>query len=119
MERWSYSFGRITIDGRSFTRDLIVMAEGGKILQILDNWWREEGHELRIPDIIEVFEFKPEELVVGTGSSGRMVVRDEVKRELSQLGIKLFEAETHLALQRFRELFERGTRVAGAFHLTC
>lgn len=37
----SYSFGKITIDGQTFTSDLIIYPG-----RIDPSWWRREGHFL-------------------------------------------------------------------------
>jgi len=38
-----YSFGRIVIDGKEYTKDLIIYPD-----KIRANWWRKEGHKLRL-----------------------------------------------------------------------
>jgi len=38
----AYRFGRISIDGRAYTGDLIICPDG-----IRTDWWRPEGHSLR------------------------------------------------------------------------
>ena len=42
----SYEFGRIVVDGRAFSQDIILLPDG-----IQDSWWRLEGHRLQIPDV--------------------------------------------------------------------
>ena len=34
----SYEFGRMAIDGKAYTKDLILLPD-----RILDGWWRQEG----------------------------------------------------------------------------
>ena len=55
-----YAFGRITIDGQSYTSDVIVLADG-----VRDGWWRKEGHSLAIEDLDAVAAAAPAVLVVG------------------------------------------------------
>jgi len=44
-----YSFGKITIDGQTYTSDLIIYP--GKIDT---SWWRKEGHNLQVEDLKDV-----------------------------------------------------------------
>jgi hypothetical protein len=64
-----YSFGSITIDGRTYKNDLIIYPD-----RIQDGWWRKEGHLLQLEDIGGVLQKRPDVLVVGRGESARMRV---------------------------------------------
>ncbi len=112
----SYEFGRIVIDGRRYTSDVIVFLD-----RVLDGWWRKEGHHLNVEDLKEILdaEPKPEVLVVGTGYSGLMKVSNEVKETLSSRRVELIFEPTEQACKTFNELLESGRRVIAAFHLTC
>ena len=44
-----YEFGRIVVDGRQETKDLIVLP--GRVVR---NWWRRDGHALVLDDLAEV-----------------------------------------------------------------
>jgi dienelactone hydrolase len=110
----SYSFGRMTVNGTEYDKDLIIFPE-----RISDHWWRSNGHILRMDDLEEVVEYKPELLIVGTGSSGQMQVAASTKDGLRQEGIKLTEAQSAEAVRLFNREIQKGTNVVGAFHLTC
>jgi hypothetical protein len=56
-----YEFGRIVIDGREETRDLIILPD-----RVVRDWWRQEGHVLVVDDLGEVLDELPTHLVVGT-----------------------------------------------------
>jgi hypothetical protein len=56
----SYRFGEITVDGKKYRRDVIIFPD-----HVRDDWWREEGHRLKLVDIEDVIAFQPEILVVG------------------------------------------------------
>jgi hypothetical protein len=49
-----YEFGRIMIDGRQETRDLIILPD-----RVVRNWWRQDGHALVLDDLAEVLEELP------------------------------------------------------------
>lgn len=112
----SYEFGSIVINGKKYTKDLIVFPE-----KILENWWRKEGHMLNVEDLKEIFEqkTKPEILVVGTGYYGIIKISSEVNEILKAQAIKLIAQPTKEACQTFNKLLETNKRVVGAFHLTC
>jgi len=109
----AYDFGRITINGKHYTTDLIVFPE-----KIKADWWRKEGHCLQIADLREVLEAKPEVLVVGTGYSGMMKVPPETRKCIESEGIELVVQKTVEACKTFNRLAESRAVVA-ALHLTC
>lgn len=109
-----YRFGRIVIEGKSYTSDVIVFPD-----RVRDGWWRNEGHELCPADLWEVVQEKPEVLVVGTGQSGLMRVLPETGEYLEQQGIQLIVQRTAEACQTFNRLCRSGQRVVAALHLTC
>ena len=85
----SYDFGRIVINGRKFGSDLIIFPS-----RVKGNWWRKEGHILSVDDVKEIFDAKPEVLLVGTGYSGLMKIPQQTERYLESSGIKLIAAKT-------------------------
>jgi hypothetical protein len=107
-----YSFGRLTVDGREHTRDLIVLPG-----RVVTNWWRREGHSLALEDFGEVEEELPEKLLLGTGAHGRLRPPSAVIEELERRGIDVEVLQTADAVRRYGELDER--RTAAALHLTC
>ena len=112
----SYSFGRIRISGREYTRDVVVAPDA-----VLDErWWRREGHALHVEDISRYVEsYKPSVVVVGTGYFGVMRVSEEVEAYLRGRGIELVALDTRRAVEEYNKRAGRGERVLGAFHLTC
>jgi hypothetical protein len=109
----AYDFGRITIEGKTYTKDLKIIDD-----VVVPDWWRTEGHTLLRSDIQDVIDAGPQLLVVGTGYSGLMTVSKEVKAGLSDLGIKLIAEPTADACRSFNDL-SSDRRVAFAAHLTC
>ena len=109
-----YSFGRIVINGKTYTSDVIVFPD-----RVMSDWWRNEGHELCPSDLWEVVQAKPEVLVVGTGHSGLMRVLPETEKYLKAQGIKLVAERTAEACQTFNRLLRSGKKVVAALHLTC
>lgn len=110
----NYSFGKIVIDGKLYTSDLIIFPN-----RVHSNWWREEGHLLSLGDIEEVLEYNPEYLVIGTGAYGMMKVSDKVRVEAEGRNIKVFILPTAEACNKFNELISTGKKIVAALHLTC
>ena len=79
MKIEAYAFGTITVDGRTYTRDLKIIAG-----RVVPDWWRKEGHNLLPEDIEDVIEAKPGVLVVGTGHDGMMRISRAVEDRLAR-----------------------------------
>jgi hypothetical protein len=77
-----YEFGRIVVDGRQETRDLIVLPD-----RVVWNWWRRDGHALVLDDLAEVLDELPSHLVVGTGADGRLRPDPDAILQLQQRGV--------------------------------
>jgi len=109
----SYSFGNITIDGKKFTKDLIIYPD-----YINFNWRRKTGHLLTEEDITEILDFKPEVLIIGTGSKGLMKVDGMLKEKLKVLGIEFIIKKTTEAVKGYNLIY-KNKKVVCALHLTC
>ncbi len=113
MKIQDYSFGKIVIDGRTYTSDVIVYPE-----RVDASWWRKEGHLLQSEDIAEVLDAEPEVLIIGTGYSGSMRVPRQTLDLLESKGIEVHVALTRDAVSFYQEL-QRERKVIAALHLTC
>ena len=108
-----YSFGKIIIDGKTYTSDVIIYPE-----KVDSSWWRKQGHSLHIDDLMNVIAEKPELFIVGTGNSGVMVVPQETVSYLKSKGIEVNIARTDEAVKLFNK-FQKEKRTIAALHLTC
>jgi hypothetical protein len=110
----SYDFGRISINGIVYTKDVIVTGE-----KTIAGWTRREGHLLQVADIRQAIEeCAPEVAIVGTGYDGMMSVSEETRLYLQRKGIELFVEKTRDACDLFNEL-STNRRALAALHLTC
>ena len=115
-----YSFGKITIDGKTYTSDVIIYPE-----RVDSSWWRKEGHNLHVEDLKDIVEVKPDILVIGTGAYGVMRVSRQIVAHLELKGIKVHAVRTGEAVDLFNELQSKTGRggkpevVIAALHLTC
>ena len=109
-----YSFGKMEIEGRTYTHDLKIIAG-----RVIGDWWRAAGHSLAASDIEDILEAGPEVLVVGRGAYGALQVERTLAEELERRGIELIAEPSARAVEIFNELEAAGRNLAGAFHLTC
>ena len=107
-----YGFGRVTIDGREETHDVIVLPE-----RVVRGWWRKDGHGLVLEDLDEVLDELPERLLVGTGAYGRMRPDPGTLEALRARGVDVEVVRTPEAIRRYAQLDPH--RTAAALHLTC
>ena len=109
----SYSFGRIEVDGVPYSKDVIILRD-----RVVSPWWREAGGHVFAPvDLANVIEGRPEAVVLGTGSFGRVKVLPESLAALSDS--EVIVETTGRAVETFNRLTEDGRDVVAALHLTC
>jgi len=110
----NYESGRMTVRGEVHQRDLKII-DG----RVVAGWWRRSDHNLVSEDVRDILDARPDVMVVGTGYAGNMRVDDSLPSAADKRKIRLIARKTPEAVNRFNELWEKGERVAGAFHLTC
>jgi hypothetical protein len=111
----STAFGTMTIDGRTYTSDLIIFPDG----RVKDGWWRRSGHVLTVDDILSLVDTSPELIVAGTGTSGRMRPDHSVLPFLKEKNIALIAEPNQQAVKIYNEKSAAGLAVGACFHLTC
>jgi hypothetical protein len=114
MQIEHYSFGKVLIDGKAYTKDLIIYPK-----MIEPNWWRQEGHLLHINDLKDVMKDRPEALIIGTGYYGAMTVPTETVDKLRQMGVEVVIQKTQDAVNYFNNIDKTKKKVIAALHLTC
>jgi hypothetical protein len=110
----TYSFGRMTIGGTPYEKDVLILPDGF----IHCPWWRRSGHCLEIPDIKAMITMKPEVIVAGTGASGLMHPSEDLREFLRDKGIEFIALPTGEAMHIYNDR-SNGQRTGGCFHLTC
>ncbi|MFC2058456.1 Mth938-like domain-containing protein [Chloroflexota bacterium] len=109
----SYRFGKISIEGRNYTSDVIILPDG------VISWWRKQGHNLDPADLDEVISARPPEVVViGIGEQSMMVVPESTKNWLEDKGISVVIADTGKACETYNRICD-SRNVIAALHLTC
>lgn len=108
-----YVFGRIIINKKTYTSDVIVYPD-----RVDSSWWRKEGHFLQKDDLSGIIAAKPDILIVGTGNMGVMEVSEDTIKFIEKQGIEVLVEKTGKAVEIFNNQ-PAGKKVIGAFHLTC
>lgn len=109
-----YTFGKITIDGKTYRSDVIITTN-----EVKADWWRKQGHNLAITDLNEILKAKPEMLIIGSGYFGRMQVPETTRTFLQKKGIETEVLPTGDAVAKFNLLQQTCARLVAALHLTC
>lgn len=113
MKITDYSFGRITINGTTFSKDVIIYPD-----HVHSPWWRKEGHLLQAEDLSGIIAAHISFLIIGTGYYGAMAVPREVLAYLQSHNIKTLVDKTGKAVELFNKN-AAAAHAAAAFHLTC
>ncbi len=108
-----YRFGHIVVDGKAHSNDLIVLPS-----QVIEGWWRRQGHTLLPDDLADVFEAQPDLLIIGQGAFGRMSVPEQTRRAIESAGLEIIACPSGEACKTYNKLrLQRATALA--IHLTC
>lgn len=109
----NYAFGKIVIDGKTYTSDVIVYPDS-----VDPSWWRKEGHYLQKEDLNDILKAGPDIVIIGRGNWGVMEVPKATLDFLESKGIKAYAEKTAKAVELFNAQ-PKDKKVIGAFHLTC
>lgn len=108
-----YIFGRIVVEGREYTTDVLIYPR-----RVDSAWRRSLSHRLGVDDLRSIIEADPETVVIGTGALGEMVVSPEAIAHLEARRIRVIVGKTKEAVEAYNGLY-KGGRVVAALHLTC
>ncbi len=108
-----YSFGNITINGKTYTKDVMIFPD-----YVFSPWWRKEGHLLQVDDLTEIINVNVPLLIVGTGYYGMMKTPEGTLDILRANHIDVLIENTPEAVKLFNEVTSEKPVVA-ALHLTC
>jgi len=111
----AYQFGRMTINGKLFTTDLIILPSG----KVIDNWRRKTGHSLEYNDLKTLIQTEPETIIVGTGASGAMQVTQNLLSQLNDLAIHVDIHSNKKAITLYNQKITTNRNISACFHLTC
>lgn len=119
------SFGSITINGKKYNHDIVVLPHTKEKRK---KWITKEKHgtshkftreemeeylsEVENPEQIEV-------VIVGTGQYDKLRLLAEAEKCLKGKGIRIVQRETPKAIEKFEESDIPREKKIGIFHVTC
>jgi hypothetical protein len=109
----SYSFGAIEIDGKHYTKDVIIFPD-----RVISPWWRKEGHLLQIEDLKDYITDEYSKIIIGTGYYGTMRVSEDTLMFLKEKGLETVIDKSSEAVKHYNNLSDTSSVIA-AIHLTC
>ncbi len=112
-----YEFGRIKIDGKYYDRDVIILPG-----HVISPWIKTRSHyidAIELFEIQEIFEEKPDAIVIGTGSHGVFNVSPDVEEFLRDKNVGCFVQKTFSACDTYNNLISKNKKVVALLHLTC
>lgn len=113
MKIESYQFGEITIDGKRYDFDLVLLPDGRIV-----PWQYKERHKATEEDTLGfVEEIQPQIVIFGTGDSG-LFEASAAERAIQEKGIEVLTEPTGVAVEAYNDLSRRKKTLA-FFHLTC
>ena len=110
----SYSFGKIVVDGTTYTNDIKIIDGSVK-----PEWWRKRGHSVAPEDVSDLLDSGADYVVIGKGHSGNMDTPSEIRRLFEEQGMEVIAENTTQAVETFNRLHQQGKRVCAGLHLTC
>ena len=113
MKIEAFTFGSITIDGTTYTSDVIVYPD-----RVQSEWKREEEHRPQISEFADIVKAEPDVVVIGTGYAGVLSVPDQIRNYLTSKGIEVRVDKTKQAVELFN-LLQRRIKVIAVLHITC
>lgn len=113
MKITHYSFGSITINGKTFSSDVIIFPDS-----VNPSWWRKEGHLLQKADLADIIRHPVSILIIGTGYYGAMKIPGSTLDYLKSKKIEIHPCVTSEAVKLYNMAAEKDITVA-ALHLTC
>jgi hypothetical protein len=110
----SCSFGRMIINGTSYTKDVIIYPDGS----VSSPWFRNRGHVLEVVDLEDLIAAAPEIIICGTGAMGFLRPSAAFVEYLKTCNIDFIAQKNSKAVKTYNKLSGE-KNVGGCFHLTC
>jgi len=112
------SFGSIIIDGKKYSRDVLVFADG-TVKKRRGGFLMFGSHNIKKEEVEELAQDTPEAIIIGTGTNGKAHIASEPQNWAKEKNLNLLVQPSHKAVARLNELSEQGKKVVALIHITC
>jgi len=107
-----YSFGKMTIDGKTHTTEIQIFPGGN-----VQKWSPQDPHYIVPSDIEEIVNSGIDTLIIGTGDVGNAAVPEETLQFLKSRSINVRVLNSHKAMELFNSSLKE--KLGAVFHLNC
>ena len=108
----SYSFGKMIVDGKTYTNELQILPNG-----TVKEWSPNDPHYILPVDIGEIISSSIKTLIIGNGANGEAAIPDETIKFIKAKSIQVHIMNTHEAVKLFNESSKEA--MGAIFHLNC
>jgi hypothetical protein len=106
-----FEFGEMEIAGQTYKNDVVILPDG-KVFDLKST----NEHQVSAGELKEIIKAKPEVLIIGSGTIGKLELEPEGLEELRQSGVEVMVYKTIKAVESYKAM--RGQRkLAAIFHL--
>ena len=108
----SYSFGKMIVDGKTYTNELQILPNG-----TVKKWSPNDPHYILPADIEEIVSSSIKTLIIGNGANGEAAIPDETIKFIKAKSITVHIMNTYEAVKLFNESSKEA--MGAIFHLNC
>ena len=111
------SFGSIIIDGKKFSRDVLIFSDG-TVKKRKGGFLMFGSHNIKKGEIEELAQGNPETIIVGTGTNARAHLAPGVENWAREKNLSLIVQPSYEAVTKLSELIDQRKKVAALIHIT-
>jgi len=112
------SFGSVVIDGKKYSRDVLIFADG-TVKKRKGGFLMFGSHNIKKEEIEELARGEPEIIIIGTGTQGKARLASEVEDWAKGENLSLVVQPSYEATAKLNEYTEQKKKVAALIHITC
>ena len=112
----SFSFGSIVIEGKQYSRDVLIFPDG-TVRPRPGGFWRFGSHAIKKEEIDRLAQVGADEIIVGTGIDPIARLTPDAESWANEAKLNLIVLASLEAVERFNRLVEEGKRVSALIHI--
>jgi len=112
------SFGSIIIDGKKFSRDVLIFSDG-TLKKRKGGFLMFGSHNISKGELEKLAQDKPEAIIIGTGTNAKANLASDVGDWAKERNLTLIVQPSYEAVTKLNEFVDQGKKVAALIHITC